>query len=61
MTRALILFGLPTYSFSKLERHDVVGVRFAGQKVLLLKRIVAFEGEWVEFIEGKSLYRRSSA
>lgn len=43
----------PAYSFSKPERHDVVAVRLAGKKVLLLKRIVAFEGERVEFIEGK--------
>lgn len=43
----------PAYSFSKPKRGDVVAVRFAGRNVLLLKRIVAFEGEWVEFIEGK--------
>lgn len=43
----------PSYWFSEPKRGDVVAVRFAGTKVLLLKRIVAFEGQWVEFIDGK--------
>jgi signal peptidase I len=41
------------YLFSGPKRHDVVAVRFAGSKVMLLKRVVAQEGEWVEFRDGK--------
>ncbi len=41
------------YLFSEPKRHDVVLVRFAGSKVMLLKRVVALEGEQVEFREGK--------
>jgi signal peptidase I len=41
------------YLFSKPKRHDVVVVRFAGSKVTLLKRVVALEGERVEFRDGK--------
>ena len=42
----------PAYLFSAPERGDVVAVRFAGKKVMLLKRVVAVEGETVEFSEG---------
>ena len=42
----------PAYYFSKPARGDVVALRFAGNRVLLLKRIVALEGQRVEFIEG---------
>jgi signal peptidase I len=41
------------YLFSKPRRQDVVVVRFAGNKVMLLKRVVALEGEVVEFRDGK--------
>ena len=41
------------YLFSVPHRHDVVGIRFAGNKVMLLKRIVALEDEQVEFRNGK--------
>jgi len=41
------------YLFSKPERHDVVAVRFAGNRVMLLKRVVALEGEQIEFRDGK--------
>jgi signal peptidase I len=41
------------YLFSEPKRHDVVAVRFAGSKVMLLKRVVAREGEHVEFRDGK--------
>jgi signal peptidase I len=41
------------YLFSKPERHNVVAVRFAGNRVMLLKRVVALEGEQVEFRDGK--------
>jgi signal peptidase I len=40
------------YLFSGPARHDVVLVRFAGTKVMLLKRIVALEGETVAFSDG---------
>lgn len=41
------------YLFSEPKRHDVVTVRFAGDKVMLLKRVVALVGEQVEFRNGK--------
>ena len=41
------------YLFSEPKRYDVVTIRFAGSKVMLLKRVVALEGEQVEFLEGK--------
>ncbi|MEN6422704.1 MAG: signal peptidase I [Smithella sp.] len=42
----------PRYLFSKPAWPDVVMVRMAGQKVMLLKRVVATEGQSVEFREG---------
>jgi signal peptidase I len=41
------------YLFSKPERHDVVVVRFAGRRIMLMKRVVALEDELVEFRAGK--------
>jgi len=41
------------YLFSEPKRPDVVAVRFAGSRVMLLKRVVAREGEQVEFRDGK--------
>jgi signal peptidase I len=41
------------FLFSKPKRHDVVAVRFAGNRVMLLKRVVALEGEQIEFRNGK--------
>jgi len=41
------------YLFSAPKRYDVVAVRFAGDKVMLLKRVVALTGEQVEFRNGK--------
>jgi len=41
------------YLFSEPKRHDVVTVRFAGSRVMLLKRVVAREGEQVEFRDGR--------
>ncbi len=41
------------YLFSKPKRHDVVAVRFAGNNVMLLKRVVALEGEQIEFRDGR--------
>ena len=41
--------------FSKPERFDVVAVRLAGMRVMLLKRVVALEGESIEFRDGKLL------
>jgi signal peptidase I len=41
------------YLFSKPKRQEVVAIRFAGNKVMLLKRAVALEGERVEFRHGK--------
>jgi len=41
------------YLFSSPRRDDVVAVRLAGKKVMLLKRVVALGGEQVEFRNGK--------
>ena len=40
------------YWFSKPQRGDVVMVRFLGNRVMLLKRIVALAGQTVEFRDG---------
>ncbi len=41
------------YLFSKPKREDIVAVRLAGKKVMLLKRVVGVEGQQVEFRDGK--------
>jgi signal peptidase I len=41
------------YLFSKPKRYNVIVVRFAGNRVMLLKRVVALEGEQIEFQNGK--------
>ena len=41
------------YLFSSPSRYDVVAIRYAGTRVMLLKRILALEGETVEFRQGK--------
>jgi signal peptidase I len=43
------------YAFSSPGRHDVVLVRLAGRRVMLLKRVVAVAGEQVEFRKGSLL------
>ena len=43
------------YLFSSPRRGDVVVVRFAGKRVLLLKRIVALAGDMVAFENGNLL------
>jgi signal peptidase I len=43
------------YCFRGLERSDVVFIRLAGPRVMLLKRVVALEGEEVEFQKGRLL------
>ena len=40
------------YILSKPERHDVIAIRLAGEKVILLKRVVALEGDVVEIQNG---------
>ena len=45
----------PSYMFSEPDRFDVVTVRFAGTRVMLLKRVVALEGETVSFRGGRLL------
>ena len=40
------------YVFSEPEQFDIVAIRFAGKRVLLLKRIVALEGDLVEIRDG---------
>jgi signal peptidase I len=42
----------PRYMFSQPSRPDVVLVQMAGQKIMLLKRVVATEGQSVEFRGG---------
>ncbi len=41
------------YVFASPSRHDVVAIRYAGTRVMLLKRILAFEGETLEFRRGR--------
>lgn len=41
------------YLVSSPSRHDVVAIRYVGTRVMLLKRILAFEGETVEFRNGR--------
>lgn len=43
------------YLFSPPRRGDIVLIRFAGQKITLLKRVVALENEEIEFRNGKLL------
>ncbi len=40
------------YVFSKPMPPDVVNISMAGQRIMLLKRVVAMEGQRVEFREG---------
>jgi signal peptidase I len=40
------------YIFSKPERGDIVAIRLAGERVMLLKRVVGLEGDVVEFRNG---------
>jgi len=40
------------YIFSRPERGDIVAIRLAGERVMLLKRVVAVEGDVVEFRNG---------
>ncbi len=44
---------IPAIWFSEPKRGDVVILRYAGNRLMLLKRVVAFEGETVEFREGE--------
>jgi len=41
------------FALSKPKRYDVVALRFAGNRVMLLKRVIAMEAETVEFRDGK--------
>jgi len=41
-----------SYLFSRPRRFDVVAVRLAGDRVMLLKRVIALEGEQVGFRDG---------
>jgi signal peptidase I len=41
------------YLFSYPSRHDVVAIRYAGTRVMLLKRVLAVEGETLEFRQGR--------
>jgi signal peptidase I len=40
------------YLFSPPKKNDIVTVRFAGTRVMLLKRVIALEGETVAFENG---------
>jgi len=51
----------PAYWRSKPQRGEVVVVRFVGEKVFLLKRIVALEGDQVEFRNGVLLVNGEKA
>jgi len=42
----------PAYWFSEPQRGDVVVIRMAGREVMMLKRVVAVEGDTVAFRDG---------
>ena len=48
-----VLIWRPTFWFRKPRVGDVVAVRYTGQKVMYFKRVVALEGQTVEFREGR--------
>ena len=50
--RTLNFCWAPAYWFRKPARGDVAVFRYAGDRILLLKRIIAFPGEIVEFRDG---------
>mgnify|MGYP003954951215 CR=1 FL=1 len=43
------------YLFHEPRRGDVVAIRFTGESILLMKRIVGMPGEKIEFAGGKLL------
>lgn len=43
---------VPRFLWGGPDRHDVVVVRLSGNKVFYLKRVVAFAGETVSFVDG---------
>ena len=43
------------YLFTEPKRGDVVAIRFAGRRVVLLKRVIALAGDTVEFRNGALL------
>ena len=43
----------PSYWFSKPKLGDIVVIKYAGTEVMLLKRVVAREGQALEFRDGK--------
>jgi signal peptidase I len=45
----------PKFWLRNVKRHDVAFIRLAGPRVMLLKRVVALEGEEVEFRKGNLL------
>lgn len=51
----LLFCWCPRVWFGTVQRGDVVMVRFAGHRVMLLKRVVALAGETVAFADGKLL------
>ena len=50
--RGFDFVNLLAYRFRAPRRGEVVAVRWAGRRKLLLKRLLAFEGETVEFRDG---------
>ena len=54
-SRGFNLGNMLAYRWHKPQRGDVVLLRYGGQRWFLLKRILAFAGETVEFRDGKCL------
>ena len=50
-----------SYLFSGPERNDVVTIRLAGNRVMLLKRVIALENETVAFEHGRLLVNQKEA
>ncbi len=43
------------YIRSEPKRGDIVAVRYSGQSIMLMKRIIALPGESIEFVEGRTI------
>jgi signal peptidase I len=43
------------YWFSEPRRGDVVAVRYTGNSIMLMKRIIGLPGETIEFVDGRVL------
>lgn len=52
--RGVNLVNRLAYTFHPPQRGDVVGIKLAGEHVMLMKRIIALPGETLEFRQGRA-------